>query len=199
MVERSDEAYREHMQRRQAKMEERIAKADVDRGVLVVLTGPGKGKSSSAFGMVARAVGHGFRTGIVYFIKSRTTGEQKLFKRLPEIDLYLMGEGFTWNTQDREKDRAAADRAWQAARAFLSNPAMRLVVLDELNVALKHGMIDLEPVLEALDQRPPDQHVVITGRGAPEALIERADTVSEVRLVKHAFKAGVRAQPGVEL
>ncbi len=199
MVERSEEAYREHMKRRQAKMEDRIAKADVDRGVVVVLTGPGKGKSSSAFGMVARAVGHGFKVGIVYFIKSRTTGEQMLFKRLPEVDLYLMGEGFTWNTQDRARDRAAADKAWQAARAFLADSSRRLVVLDELNVALKHGMIDLEPVLEALDQRPAHQHVIITGRSAPEALIERADTVSEVRLVKHAFKSGVRAQQGVEL
>lgn len=195
----SDERYRRRMARRKERMDGRIAEARENRGVLVVLTGSGKGKSSSAFGMVARAVGHGLRCAVVYFIKSAKTGEQKLFDRLPEVEVHLMGEGFTWNTQDRNRDREAAARAWAVARGFLADPALGLVVLDELSVAVSLGMMELPPVLEALRARPPEQHVVITGRGASSELIELADTVSDVRLVKHAFQSGVRAQKGIEL
>lgn len=199
MKEVSPEEHRERMKRQKAKMDDRIASADADRGVLVVLTGPGKGKSSSAFGMVARAAGYGMRVVVVYFIKSRTTGEQLLFERLPEVDVHLMGEGFTWETQDQDQDRAAAARAWEVSVEALRNPEIDLVVLDELCIALKKGMIDLDPVLDAVRERPAGQHVVITGRGAPEPLLELADTASEVRVLKHAFQAGVRAQRGIEL
>lgn len=195
----SDEQYRRGMARRKQHMDRRIVEASEDRGVLLVLTGPGKGKSSSAFGMVSRAVGYGMRTAIVYFIKSRETGELKLFRRLPEVEVHLMGEGFTWETQDRHRDRVAAERAWAIARRFLRDPAIRLVVLDELNVALRRGMLELEVVLEGLRARPREQHVVVTGRGAPEPLIELADTVSDIRSVKHAFQAGIKAQKGIEL
>ncbi len=198
MNETTPEVHRERMKRRKAKMDERIAAAESDQGVLLVLTGPGKGKSSSAFGMVARAAGYGMRTSVVYFIKSRETGEQLLFERLPEVEVHLMGAGFTWETQDRDRDRAAAARAWTVASRQLADSEVRLVVLDELCIALRSNMLELEPVLEALRARPSDQHVVITGRGAPEPLIEIADTVSEVGVVKHAFQAGIRAQRGIE-
>lgn len=199
MSEASDDKYRERMVRRKRQMDDRIASASGERGVLIVLTGSGKGKSSSAFGMVARAAGYGMRSGVVYFIKSRETGEQLLFERLPEVEVHLMGEGFTWETQDRHRDHAAAQRAWSIAEAILGDPTYRLVVLDELCIALKKGMLAVEPVLAAIRTRPSEQHVIITGRGAPDALIELADTVSDVRLVKHAFQAGIKAQRGIEL
>lgn len=199
MSDDNSDAYREKMARRKTHMDKRIENADESRGVAIVLTGNGKGKSSSAFGMVARAVGHGMRSAIVYFIKSRKTGEQLLFERLPEVEIHLMGEGFTWDTQDRERDRAAADRGWQECARILQDPDIDLVVLDELNVALSHGMLSLGPVVEAVRTRPANQHVVITGRNAPEELIELADTVSDVKVVKHAFKKGIKAQNGLEL
>lgn len=192
-------SHRDRMQRRKEHMDARIAAADEDRGVLIVLTGPGKGKSSSAFGMVARSAGYGMRSSVVYFIKSRETGEQLLFERLPEVDVHLMGEGFTWETQDKGRDRSAAARAWEIAAERLRDPAIHLVVLDELCIALKKEMLPLEPVLEALRSRPTGQHVVVTGRGAPEPLVTLADTVSDVRVVKHAFQKGIRAQKGIEL
>ncbi|KEA65131.1 Cob(I)alamin adenosyltransferase [Marinobacterium lacunae] len=192
--------HRERMQRKKAVVDQAIARADVDRGVLLVLTGNGKGKSSSAFGMLARALGHGMQVGVVQFIKgSYSTGEEAFFRRFPEVSYHVMGEGFTWETQDRERDVQAAQAAWAQARALLRDERVSLVVLDELNIALKYGYIALEEVLEALQQRPAMQHAVVTGRGAPAALIEIADTVTEMQVVKHAFKAGVRAQKGVEL
>jgi cob(I)alamin adenosyltransferase len=169
--------------------------------VLLVLTGNGKGKSSSAFGMVARALGHGMRVGVVQFIKGRaSTGEETFFRRFPEeVSYHVMGEGFTWETQDRQRDIAAAAAAWDVGRHLLADPALGLVVLDELNIALKYRYVLLGDVLAAVRSRPALQHVVITGRGAPQELIEAADTVSELQAVKHAFQAGVRAQKGVEL
>jgi cob(I)alamin adenosyltransferase len=187
------------MARQKERMNERIGEADDDRGVLVVLTGNGKGKSSSAFGMVARCLGYDMRCAIVYFIKSRETGELRLFRTLPGVEVHLMGEGFTWETQDRDRDRKAAARAWEVSKAHLENEEISLVVLDELCFALAKGMLELPPVLEALRKRPRHQHVVVTGRGAPQELIDLADTVSEIRPVKHAFEAGVRAQRGIEL
>ena len=165
----------------------------------MVLTGDGKGKSSSAFGMVARCAGYGMKSAIVYFIKSRETGELMLFRKLPEVEVHLMGEGFTWETQDRDRDRKAAAAAWEIARGYLQDPEIQMVVLDELCIALKKGMIELAPILEAVAARPQHQHVVITGRGAPQEMIDLADTVSEVKPVKHAFQAGIKAQKGVEL
>lgn len=192
--------HRRRMQRKKAVVDTKIAAARVERGVLVVLTGNGKGKSSSAFGMVARALGHGMRIGIVQFIKgSFSTGEEAFFRRFPEVAYHVMGEGFTWETQDRERDARTAAAAWEQAAGFLANPGFGLVVLDELNIALKDGYLPLPAVLEALRARPPRQHVVVTGRGAPPGLLELADTVTEMRAIKHAFDAGVRAQQGIEL
>jgi cob(I)alamin adenosyltransferase len=188
------------MQRRKARVDARIAAADQDRGVLLVLTGSGKGKSSSAFGMLARALGHGMRVGVVQFIKGTfSTGEEAFFRRFPEVRYHVMGEGFTWETQDRERDIRAASAAWTIALDMLHDHALELVVLDELNIALKYGYVPLADVIAATRGRPPHQHVIITGRAAPPELIEVADTVTEMRVVKHAFNAGVRAQKGVEL
>jgi cob(I)alamin adenosyltransferase len=150
--------------------------------------------------MVARALGHDMRVGVVQFIKgSFSTGEEAFFRRFDAIEYHVMGEGFTWETQDRERDIRTAALAWQQAERFLCNPAIQLVVLDELNIVLKYGYVPLDDVLVALRARPRAQHVVITGRGAPPELIDAADTVTEMLEIKHAFKSGVRAQKGVEL
>lgn len=193
--------HRERMQRKKAAVDAGIARATVERGVVVVTTGNGKGKSSSGFGMVARALGHGLHVGVVQFIKgSFATGEEAFFRRFPdEVSYHVMGEGFTWETQDRERDVRAAGAAWDKARQMLADPAFDLVLLDELNIALKYQYVDIADVLAALAARPPQQHVVITGRAAPPALIEAADTVTEMNVVKHAFQAGIKAQKGIEL
>lgn len=197
----ADTRHRERMQRKKALVDEKIARATIERGVIVVTTGNGKGKSSSGFGMVARALGHGFRVGVVQFIKgSFATGEEAFFRRFPdEVDYHVMGEGYTWETQDRERDVAAAQAAWTIARAMLDNPAIDLVLLDELNIALKYRYIDVADVVAALAARPPLQHVVVTGRAAPPELVAAADTVTEMNVVKHAFAAGIKAQKGIEL
>jgi cob(I)alamin adenosyltransferase len=188
------------MERQKAIVDARVAAAQTDRGVLVVNTGNGKGKSSSAFGMVARALGHGMRVAVVQFIKGTfATGEEAFFRRQPGLEYHVMGEGFTWETQDPELDRRAALDAWRLAAGLLRNPEVQLVVLDELNIALKLGLLPLEEVLATLRDRPIHQHVVVTGRGAPKGLIEIADTVTEMRPVKHAFDAGIMAQKGIEL
>lgn len=192
--------HRARMQRRKASVDARIAAATEQRGVLLVLTGNGKGKSSSAFGMVARALGHGMHVGVVQFIKGKyATGERAFFRRFPEVSYHVMGEGFTWETQDRERDVRAAAAAWAVAVDMLRDPAYALVVLDELNIALRYRYLALDGVLEALRSRPAAQHAVVTGRGAPAELVEAADTVTDMQVVKHAFKAGVRAQRGIEL
>ena len=194
------ERHRRRMQRQKDVVDARVAGAQTDRGVLVVNTGNGKGKSSSAFGMVARALGHGMRVAVVQFIKgSFATGEEAFFRRQPGVEYHVMGEGFTWETQDADRDRRAALAAWKLAAGFLSDPGLQLVVLDELNIALKLGLVPLDEVLRVVQARPRHQHVVITGRGAPQPLIEIADTVTEMRPVKHAFDAGIKAQKGIEL
>ncbi len=178
----------------------RIAAATQQRGVILVHTGNGKGKSSSAFGMMARALGHNMRVGVVQFIKgSFSTGEESFFRRFPEVEYHVMGEGYTWETQDRERDIAKAQAAWQVAHSMLRNAQLQLVVLDEINIALKLHYLDIGQVLDALRNRPILQHVVLTGRAAPDALIEVADTVTEMRSIKHAFDAGIQAQHGIEL
>ncbi len=195
-----DQRHKARMERKKAVVDQAIARADRDQGVLLVLTGNGKGKSSSAFGMLARALGHGMQVGVVQFIKgSFSTGEEAFFRRFPEVRYHVMGEGFTWETQDRERDLQAAATAWDRAKELLADPEVSLVVLDELNIALKYQYVDLDELLEALRNRPDMQHVVVTGRGAPQALIDAADTVTEMQVVKHAFKDGIRAQKGVEL
>jgi cob(I)alamin adenosyltransferase len=194
------ERHRRRMQRHKEVVDARVAGATIDRGVLVVLTGNGKGKSSSGFGMVARALGHGMQVAVVQFIKgSFATGEETFFRRFPEVRYHVMGEGFTWETQDSELDRRAALAAWALAAGYLKDPAIGLVVLDELNIAVKLGLVPLDPVLDALETRPPHQHAVVTGRGASPALIDIADTVTEMRPIRHAFDAGVMAQKGIEL
>lgn len=192
--------HHEQMVRKKAVVDAGIARAKEKRGVVLVNTGNGKGKSTSAFGMVARALGHNMRVGVVQFIKgSFSTGEESFFRRIPEVSYHVMGEGYTWETQDRERDIASAHRAWDQALAFLTNPEFGLVVLDEINIALKLGYLDTQEVLAALRARPHMQHVVLTGRAAPPELIEFADTVTEMRDIKHAYRAGIQAQEGVEL
>jgi cob(I)alamin adenosyltransferase len=198
--EAAQERHRRRMQRQKEIVDARIARANQDCGVLVVNTGNGKGKSSSAFGMVARAMGHGMKVAVVQFIKgSFATGEEAFFRRFPELEYHVMGEGFTWETQDAEVDRRAAMAAWDKAASFLADPAFDMVVMDELNIALKLRLVPLDAVLDALQNRPIHQHAVVTGRAAPPELIEIADTVTEMRPIKHAFDAGIMAQKGVEL
>jgi len=196
-----DEHHRERAQRKKELIDRRIARATIERGVVVVNTGNGKGKSSSGFGMLARSLGHGFRCGVVQFIKgSFTTGEEAFFRRFDDlVDYRVMGEGYTWETQDRPRDVAAAGAAWDVAARMLGDASYDFVLLDELNIALTKDYIALDDVLAALGARPSRQHVVITGRGAPDALVDAADTVTEMRVVKHAFKAGIKAQHGIEL
>lgn len=194
------ERHRVRMQRKKELIDQKIASAKTDAGVLLINTGNGKGKSSSAFGMAIRALGHGMKVGIVQFIKgAKSTGEEMFLQRFPdEVSFHAMGDGFTWETQSRERDIAAAERAWERAKAFLSDPEIGFVVLDELNIALKYRYLDIEQVIADLKARPAMQHVVVTGRAAPPELIAAADTVTEMQPVKHAFAAGIAAQPGVE-
>jgi cob(I)alamin adenosyltransferase len=198
---REEERHKKKMQHRKAVMDAKIAAADQDRGVLLVHTGNGKGKSSSAFGMVARALGNNMRVGVVQFVKgAQSTGEEIFYRRFPdEVEYHVMGEGFTWDTQDKQRDIEKAQEAWQQARKLLQDKNIDLVVLDELNIVLRLKYLDLDTVLHDLQQRPFMQHVVATGRGALPELIKIADTVSEMNEIKHAFAAGVRAQKGVEM
>ncbi len=196
----ADGLHRARTQRHKEVVDAKIARATENRGVVLVHTGNGKGKSSSAFGMVARALGHNMRVGVVQFIKgSSPTGEEAFFRRFPEVEYHVMGDGFTWETQDRQRDIASAQAAWDMACGMLRNPDIGLVVLDEINIALKLNYLQIEQVLEALRSRPVMQHVVLTGRAAPDALIKYADTVTEMRPIKHAFDLGIQAQKGIEL
>lgn len=196
-----NDRHRERMQRKKAIVDAKIESAQGEGGLILVHTGNGKGKSSSAFGMVARALGHGMKVGVVQFIKgAMPTGEELFFRRFPdEVRFHAMGEGYTWNTQDRERDVAKAQAAWALAREMLADETLGLLVFDEINIALKYRYLDVHQVIADLQQRPPMQHVVLTGRAAPPELIEVAHTVTEMGLVKHAFKQGFRAQPGIEL
>lgn len=192
------------MQRKKTVVDESIAAAQEERGVLVINTGNGKGKSSAAFGVVARALGHGFRVAVVQFVKGRSdTGEEAFYRRVAEtmpgvLNWHVSGEGFTWETQDSQRDKAAAEAAWAIATRYLSDPQVGLVVLDEFTYTLKYGWLDVVEVLDALASRPHMQHVIVTGRAAPPALIEAADTVTDMTMVKHAFRSGVKAMPGLE-
>ncbi len=195
-----DARHKQQMARKKAVVDAGIARATEKRGVVLVNTGNGKGKSSAAFGMAARALGHNMRVGVVQFIKGGSpTGEEIFFRRFPEVEYHVIGEGFTWETQDKQRDIASAQAAWSVACNMLRDPAIALVVLDEINIVLKLHYLDTAEVLGALRSRPPMQHVVLTGRGAPDALIEYADTVTDMRPIKHAYEAGIGAQPGVEL
>jgi cob(I)alamin adenosyltransferase len=195
-----NERHRVRMERKKAVIDARIAAADKRIGIIIVNTGNGKGKSSSAFGMVARALGHGMRVGVVQFIKgAMSTGEELFLRRFPdEVSFHAMGEGYTWETQNRERDMAKAAEAWDQAKRFLADPSIGLVVLDELNIALKYRYRDVHTVIGDLLERPDMQHVVVTGRAAPPELVAVADTVTEMNVVKHAFAAGIGAQAGTE-
>ncbi len=192
--------HQRRMEKRKAVVDAAIARATIQRGVVLVLTGNGKGKSSSAFGMVARALGYGYRCAVFQFIKGAIdTGEQAFFSNQPLVQWEICGEGFTWETQNLERDKELAQSGWHKAQAALCNPDIRLVVLDEITYLFNYGYLALEPVLEAIKNRPAEQHVVLTGRAAKTELIELADTVSRLEEVKHAFRAGIAAQPGVDL
>ena len=191
--------HEERMQKKKAVIDSKIEAAQEERGVLVVNTGNGKGKSSSAFGVVARALGHGLKVGVVQFVKGRSdTGEEAFFRQQANVTWHVGGEGFTWETQDKARDAKAAEDAWLIASEHLSNPEIDLVILDEMTYAFKYGWLDLDAVIAKLLARPALQHVIVTGRAAPEALRNAADTVSDIGNEKHAFKAGVKAMPGLD-
>lgn len=192
----------EKMRKHKAARDKIMAGKTADKGLLIVNTGPGKGKTSAALGMVFRHIGHGMPVGVVQFIKSAAwdTGEAKLLARFPElVTLHVMGEGFTWETQDRARDIAAASRAWQRAQELIRDDRHRLVLLDELNIVLRYDYLPVDEVVQFLrDEKPADKHVVVTGRNAPAPLIELADLVTEMTLVKHPFRSGIKAQKGIE-
>lgn len=191
--------HKKAMQRKKEHIDGRIAEATIDKGLMVVLTGNGKGKSTSAFGMLARSVGHRLHCGVIQFIKGQwECGEQLLFADNPLVEFHAMNTGFTWETQDRDKDIAAAEATWDKATAMLNNPNFNLVILDEITYMLTYGYLDKETVLSTLENRPPNQHVVVTGRNAAKELIELADTVTELGEKKHAFYEGVRVQKGID-
>ena len=195
-----NEAHRRKMVRQNEIFERTMAEKTGEKGLIIVHTGAGKGKSTAAFGMALRALGHEMKVGIVQFIKgAMSTGEATIIPKLNlPIEIHTMGEGFTWKTQDRERDIATAAKGWSKAVELLSNPSFNMVILDELNIALKYKYIEVETVLQELRQKREDLHVVITGRDAPSELIEFADLVSEMTLVKHPFQAGIKPQQGVE-
>ena len=191
--------HKKAMQRKKEHIDGRIAAATIDKGLLVVLTGNGKGKSTSAFGMLARSVGHGLRCGVIQFIKGQwECGEQMLFADNPLVEFHVMNTGFTWETQDRDSDIAAAEKTWAHGAAMMKNPDFDVVILDELTYMLTYGYLNKEMVLSALENRPEGQHVVITGRSAAKELIELADTVTELGENKHAFYDGVKVQKGID-
>lgn len=204
----TDEQYRRKMERRKQVQEQRLAERTQEKGLIIVNTGTGKGKTTAALGMVLRSLGHGYRVAIVQFIKGAWEPAEKaafapwtlsVEGAPPQLEFHAMGEGFTWETQDKARDIEKAQAAWQKSLSFIRDPAFRLVLLDEVNIAIKLGYLDVVEVLAGLADKPADSHVILTGRGAPPALIERADLVTEMTLIKHPFREqGVKAQAGIE-
>lgn len=195
----SDTTHASRMQKKKDVVDGRIARATEERGVLILLKGNGKGKSSSAFGTLARSLGHGQKGAVIQFIKGRReTGEYRFFREHPDLDWHIMGHGFTWETQDREQDIEAAQAAWKIAADLLRDPAYQLIVFDEMSYMFKYGYLDAEPVVAALQQRPRHQSVIITGRTMAQPLQAIADTISVVQDERHAFRGGVKAQAGIE-
>jgi cob(I)alamin adenosyltransferase len=192
--------HKQKMAHRKAVQDAEVAsKTILEQGLLIVHTGPGKGKSTAAFGLVLRALGHGWKVGVVQFVKGAwDTGERRILERFDGVSWHTMGEGFTWETQDRARDVAAATRAWDKARELMADTSIRLIVLDELSIALRYDYLPLADVIAALGERRGDLNIVVTGRNAKPELIEIADLVTEMALVKHHFAAGVRAQAGIE-
>ena len=203
LIQSEEEKNRRHNEkaaRRKAARDRMLATKTEERGLLIVHTGKGKGKSTAAFGLVLRCLGHGMRVGIVQFVKGVwNTGERVALERFGDlVTCRAMGEGFTWDTQDRARDIAAARRAWEVAETMIADPSYRLVLLDELNIVLRYDYLPLDEVVAALKQKPRDLHVVVTGRNAKPELIDAADLVTEMTLVKHPFRDGVKAQQGIE-
>ena len=196
----TDTDHQARMQRLKTSVDRRIAAAQDEKGLLVVHTGAGKGKTTAALGMVIRCLGHGMKVAVVQFIKGAIdTAEERILKGFGDQMVFLrMGEGYTWETQDRERDKTVAQEAWAEVEKILQDPTFGMVLLDELNIAIHHEYISLAQVLHAVSKRPPMLHVVITGRGAKPELIEAADLVSEMKMLKHPFRKGIKAQKGVE-
>lgn len=194
------DSHKRKMKKQKEKVDANIAAADEERGIMILLTGDGKGKSSSAFGMVIRALGYGYKVGVVQFIKgAQLSGEEMYMKdQCPEVEFYQMGTGFTWNTQDRDGDIAAAEKTWAVVEPMLKDESIHLVVLDEITYMLSYKYLDETMVLNALANRPKNQSVVVTGRGGGSAIRDLADTVSEIKDIKHAYRAGVKARKGVD-
>ncbi|MDI9408944.1 MAG: cob(I)yrinic acid a,c-diamide adenosyltransferase [Candidatus Pacebacteria bacterium] len=199
-MESNPQRHAEKMAARKASRDRIMATKTILKGLLIVHTGLGKGKSTAAFGMAMRAIGHGQRVAIVQFVKGAwSSGEKTVFEKFPDlVTIRAMGEGFTWETQDRERDIAAATRAWAAACEFMADPAINLLILDELNIVLRYDYLPLAEIVAALDARRDGLHIVVTGRHAKAELIAAADLVTEMTLVKHPFKSGVKAQAGIE-
>ncbi|WP_027858430.1 cob(I)yrinic acid a,c-diamide adenosyltransferase [Marinobacterium jannaschii] len=194
-----DQRHKERMARKKEIVDQRIAAAQEERGVLILLKGNGKGKSSSAFGTMARAIGHGHKCGVIQFIKGRLqTGEFLFFKDHPQVEFHVMGHGFTWETQDRNQDIEAAKQAWEVAKRMLADDSYRMLVFDEMSYMFKYGYLDVNEVAEVISQRPLMQNVMISGRTMPEELEAIADTISKILDEKHAFRQGVKAQAGIE-
>ena len=197
----SSEAYKKKMQRRKEVQAERLQARSKEKGLIIINTGPGKGKTSAALGMVVRSLGHGFKVAIIQFIKGGwEPAEKRVFEQWEDqLVFHAMGEGFTWETQDRERDTEKAQAAWNKSLTYIHDPNYRHVLLDEINVALKLGYLDVQSIMEGLEGKPEDSHVILTGRGAKDELIEVADLVTEMNLIKHPFREqGVKAQPGIE-
>ncbi|EPR17992.1 cobinamide adenolsyltransferase [Sphingobium indicum IP26] len=200
MIERTPEQHAEKMKKKQAAHDRIMATKTQEKGLLIVHTGKGKGKTTAALGMVVRAIGHGRKVGVVQFVKgAMTTGEKRVFDAFPDnVEFKPMGEGFTWNTQDRTRDIALAREAWDEVKRMIADPAYDMVLADELNIVLRYDYLPVEEVLEAVTARGEMKHVIVTGRNAPDALMEAADLVTEMTLLKHPFRSGVKAQPGIE-
>ena len=192
--------YARHTTRRKAGYERKQARATGEKGLLLVFTGPGKGKTTAAFGMALRAVGHGMRVGVVQFIKGGwDSAERTVLSQFENVDFQVIGDGFTWLTQNREQDMATAERAWTEAERMIGDPNYDLIILDELNIVLNYGYLDVARVLGVFSNRRPELHIAVTGRNAPATLVELADLVSEIRAIKHPYREqGVKAQKGIE-
>jgi len=195
-----DARHADKMRKKKAAREKILATKTEERGLIIVHTGKGKGKSTAAFGMVFRAIGNGLKVGVVQFVKGKWgTGERTILEAYPDqVTLATMGEGFTWETQDRQRDMAAARAAWERAKEMILDNVNDIVLLDELNIVLRYNYLPLEEVLDVLGQKPKMKHVIITGRNAKDELIEMADLVTDMTQIKHPFRSGVKAQIGIE-
>ena len=201
MTDEADSArHHEKMAKKKAARDKIMAGKTIERGLLIVHTGKGKGKSTAAFGMVFRCIGHGMKAGVIHFVKGAWgTGERTVLEKFPElVTKKAMGEGFTWETQDKDRDIAHAREGWEEAKRMIADPSYKMVMLDELNIVLRYDYLPLAEVLDVMRDRPADKHIVITGRNAKEELIEIADLVTEMELIKHPFRSGVKAQAGIE-